>query len=266
VTIDGRRLAVAVIRDVTERRLAEDRLRQSEKRFRNIFDHSNDAIMVLDPAADRILMANQKACDLLEYTHEKMLSLPVSAIHSQDMPLVKEFIQSVIRKGHGWTDKLSCTTKTGRCIPAEISASLYPQADAPDRTRIIVLVRTLLERNLAREALQRSEQKFYKIFRSAPIPITLERVSDGVLLDVNDHFCQISGYQRSEVIGRTVDELNLMKNAGQRQQILDRLQENGTVRDLPITLRAKNGEPRSLLYSAEIVDMHGEACLLASAQ
>lgn len=266
ITLEDQTVAVAVIRDVTARRLAEERLRQSEERFRNIFDHSNDAIMVMDPAADKILVANQKACDLLKYTHEELLTLPVSAIHPQEMPRLHEFIQSVSRRGHGWTDQLTCTTKTGQRIPTEISASLYPQADSPDRTRIIVLIRNILERNLAREALQKSEQKFYKIFRSAPIPISLGRVSDGILLDVNDHFCQISGYQRSEVIGRTVFELNLMENPDQRQQILDCLQKSGSVRDLPVTLRAKNGEPRSLLYSAEIVDVHGEACILASAQ
>ena len=58
--------------------MEEQALRRSEERFRKIFDHSNDAIFVIDPAQDQILDANSTACDMLGYTRDELLSLAIS--------------------------------------------------------------------------------------------------------------------------------------------------------------------------------------------
>ena len=59
-------------KDITERKRAEEKkLRESENRFRKIFDHSNDAILVIDPKRDEILEVNPRACHMLGFTKEE---------------------------------------------------------------------------------------------------------------------------------------------------------------------------------------------------
>ena len=58
---------------------AEETLRASEDRFRSIFDHSNDAIFVIDPALDSIVDVNPSACKMLGYPREEGLHVPASA-------------------------------------------------------------------------------------------------------------------------------------------------------------------------------------------
>lgn len=133
-----------------ERKQAEQRLKESEERFRKIFDHSNDAIFVIDPARDQIVDANSKACRMLGYSCEELLSTPITAIHPNEMPKLLAFAQSVFDQGYGWTNELSCMTKSGSTIPAEFSASVI---DIGGSTRMIALVRDITERKRVEERL-----------------------------------------------------------------------------------------------------------------
>ena len=143
-------VAVAVIyKDLTERKEMEEALRESEKRFRNIFDHSNNSIFVLDPFDDKIIDVNPSACRMLGYSREELLAKKVSDIHPNEMDRMLTFVESVFEKGQGWTDELTCLTVTGEHLPAEISASLMGVAE---KTYMIAMVRDITERKLAEKA------------------------------------------------------------------------------------------------------------------
>ncbi len=136
--------------DLTERKRAEAAVRTSEERFHAIFEHSNDAVFLIDPERDEILDINSKACRLLGYTRDQLLSLPVSAVHPHEMPKLLEFAQAVFAAGRGWTDEFKCLTSTGQTLSAEISASVI---DLAGRRCIIALVRDLTERERAEQVL-----------------------------------------------------------------------------------------------------------------
>ena len=124
-------------------------LRESEERYRKVFLHSNDAILVIDPDRDAILDANPRACELLAYSRDELLNSSISEIHPTEMPALETFARSVMREGHSWTNELSCLTKTGRSVPAEISASTTEFAG---RRCIIAMVRDIAERQQAAQA------------------------------------------------------------------------------------------------------------------
>ena len=148
----------------TEVKRAGEALQESEERFRKIFDHSNDAIFAIDPARDKILDINPRACSMLGYSREELLSTPITAIHPNEMPELLAFAQSVFDKGSGWTHELTCLTKSGTTLPAEISASVI---DIAGRTCMIALVRDVSDRKRAEEALRESEERISRILESA---------------------------------------------------------------------------------------------------
>ena len=131
-------------------------LQESEERFRKIFDHSNDAIFVIDPEHDKILDANPTACSMLGYSREELLSRSMSAIHPKEMPQFLAFSRSVLKKGHGWTQELTCLTRSGKTLQAEISASASEMAG---KTSIIAMVRDITERKRAQEALKKAHDE-----------------------------------------------------------------------------------------------------------
>ena len=69
-----------------EKGAGPEALRESEERYRKVFLHSNDAILVIDPDRDAIMDANPKACELLAFTRDELLKLSISAIHPTEMP------------------------------------------------------------------------------------------------------------------------------------------------------------------------------------
>ncbi|WP_152532273.1 GAF domain-containing sensor histidine kinase [Leptolyngbya sp. Heron Island J] len=126
-------------------------LQDSEERLRRIFNASNDAIFVIDPSSDRILEANPQSTQLLGYSREELLeSVHISSVHPQEMPQLLAFAESVLKNGQGWTDQLTCLTKSGQVVPAEISASTLEFAN---RVCVVAIVRDISDRKRAEQAL-----------------------------------------------------------------------------------------------------------------
>jgi len=148
---EGEGLILTAVRDTSEHKVAKETLRESQERFRKIFNNSNDAILIIDPERDEILDVNPRACQMLGYSREELLSLDIFGVHPNEMPQLLAFTQSVFEHGHGWTDKLTCLTKTGNVLPAEISASV---TDIDGRRCIIAAVRDVAELRRAEDALR----------------------------------------------------------------------------------------------------------------
>jgi PAS domain S-box-containing protein len=124
---------------------------EAEERLAKIFEHSNDAILLIDPMRDEILDANPKASRMLGYSHQEFLSIGISAIHPHQVPEMMAFAQSVLAQGHGWTDQLTCATKSGERVPAEMSAAV---ANIQGRRCIVAALRDVTGRKWAEDALR----------------------------------------------------------------------------------------------------------------
>jgi two-component system, cell cycle sensor histidine kinase and response regulator CckA len=115
---------------------------------------------------------------------------------------------------------------------------------------------------LAEEALRKSEAKFRAAFLTSPDSININRLSDGLYLDVNDGFLQITGYDREEVLGRSSTELGIWADDKDRKRLGIELEKNGFVENLEANFRCKDGTIRSCLMSARVIEMDGEPCIL----
>lgn len=120
------------------------------------------------------------------------------------------------------------------------------------------------KREAAEVALRESEKKFSTAFHSAPNPITISRLDDGIHLEVNESFCRVTGYKVEEIINYTVNELNLWAYPEQQLQMLSILVKNRKVRNFELEFRTKTGEIRTGLLSADIINLNSQECLLAT--
>jgi len=111
------------------------------------------------------------------------------------------------------------------------------------------------EQQLTAANLHRSEERFRSIFDNSPIAIGTSEIQSGLLLEVNDAWLQLFGYDRSEVIGRTVAELGIYVNIDERNKIIDLIGEQGRVVNHAVQMRRNHGETLEILYSAELVSL-----------
>ena len=73
----------------------------------------------------------------------------------------------------------------------------------------MVVAQDVTERNRAEEALRQSEDRFAKAFRTSPDSININRLEDGVYLEINEGFAALTGYTTEEVIGRSSLEIGI---------------------------------------------------------
>ena len=136
--------------------------------------------------------------------------------------------------------------------------------DFEGRQAVLVMSIDITERKIAAEALHQSEEKFSTAFRVSPVAITISNLEDGRLHEVNDAFLRFSGYSREEIIGQSFLDINLWADADVRTLLVRALQKNGFVSKREVVLKTKEGEPRTVLWSGELMDM-GWQTLIVSA-
>lgn len=126
-----------------------------EERYRKIFEHNNDAVMIVDLETEAFLDVNPAACEMLGYSREELLGLHPEDIHPNDVDRVREeFISQVYAQGAGFTDDLTCLTKDGEEVPTEISgAALNPHQDAKP-SQMIAMLRDISDRVEHRRELE----------------------------------------------------------------------------------------------------------------
>ena len=121
-------------------------------------------------------------------------------------------------------------------------------------------------RELVEEALRLSEEQFYKAFKFNPAPMVVVSLYDGRFIDVNDAMLNYLGYERNDVIGKTIKKLNVFVNVDNYKYILMCGVNNNTICNMEIYFRTKSGELQIGLLSTEIIDVAGERCLLGVIQ
>lgn len=108
------------------------------------------------------------------------------------------------------------------------------------------------------------EDKFIKAFHSAPYAIILSRLSDGTMIEVNDGFAAITGYSREEVIGKKTMDLHIWESIDDRAAVVDFLSKSGTIMGMDLRFRKKNGDPIVGNFSAHVIQVNDEKCILSS--
>jgi PAS domain S-box-containing protein len=112
--------------------------------------------------------------------------------------------------------------------------------------------------------VQLQEEKFSKAFRSSPYAITLTRLSDGKIIEVNDGFFAITGYSRQEAAGKTTIELNLWAHEDDRSAVVRELSKGNRVAGREFPFRKKSGDILIGLFSADILQIHDQQWILSS--
>lgn len=114
------------------------------------------------------------------------------------------------------------------------------------------------------KALLESEERFQKAFRSSPVGLAITRTSDGIYIDINNAYSDITGFSRDELIGQTSLGLNIT-TLEQRQEYSVQVREQGFIHNQEMVIRHKSGEARIMLGSMEVIELNHETCVLSTA-
>ncbi|MFZ3136802.1 MAG: PAS domain S-box protein [Thermodesulfovibrionales bacterium] len=147
---------LALFTDITERKRAEEKLSESEKRFKDIFDNASDGILLSDPETKRFYLGNKTICEKLGYSEEEIKNLGLQDIHPEkDLPYVTEQFEKQTRKEITLASDIPIKRKNGSFFYADINS--FPITIA-GKQYIAGIFRDITDRKQADEELKKSER------------------------------------------------------------------------------------------------------------
>ena len=148
---------IGAVLDETERKQAALELKESEKRFRAVFDNAMDGILVANASTKKFVMANRGICDMLGYSADELLKLSVSDIHPEkDLPNIVDIFGRQARKEFRLAENLPVKRKDGTVFYADISSA--PMSIGTDNF-LVGIFRDITERRKAEIALRKAHNE-----------------------------------------------------------------------------------------------------------
>jgi len=238
-------------------------LAESEASYRGLFNGVNEAIYIQDREG-RFLDVNEGAVRMYGYPRERFIGRTpefVSAPGRNDLAGVGAMVARTFA-GEPQRFEFWGLRANGEVFPKEVR---LVRGTWHGQQVIIATADDITERKRVEEERARSEEKFQMVFRASPVAIAITRLADGCYLDINDAFIELFGWSREEAVGRTSTELGKWVCAEDRQDWAAELRSRGRVPNYEMRLRTKAGKELQVLFSAEVIELRGEACILVLA-
>jgi PAS domain S-box-containing protein len=248
--------------DITERKLTEEALRQSEILYRSVIENIQDTFYRTDMDGT-LTMMSPSGGKLFGYDSvDQLIGCKVAETFYMNPESRKQLIASIETQGFVKDYEVKLRRCDGAVI--DVSTSSHPYFDDNGvMLGIEGMLRDISQRKRAEESLRHSEERFSKAFHISPAPTIISTINEGRYIDVNDEFLHMIGYSREEMIGRTASELNVWTNYEDRKTVAQKLIEKGFLRREMLHLRTKKGDTRNVLVSAEIITINGENLILS---
>ncbi len=248
----------SMARDVTERKLTEEKLRESEERFRLLFENSQAIMLIMEPETGEILEANPAAANYYGYSLEQLRGMPINKINSLPPETVYTELQ------HAVCEERNYFVFPHRLANGEMRTVEVHSSPITTQGRLVLfsIIHDITKRKVAEEKLIESEERFSTAFHSSQEAISITRLSDDVYIDVNDTFCSIFELSRAQVIGHTSKDLNLWAESEERGYLFKIIREKGQVPNFEKKYRTKTGRTGIMQASIGRTYLAGEECVL----
>jgi len=263
-----------VITDNRERKRAEEALRESEAKFRALFEGSSQGVILHD--GNKILGLNTAAVRILgrQGPHEligkspRALAAPVQPNGETCDSKGRKYVQQCMTSGSARFEFLA-SDPNGKEIPLEVALTRIEwsgrQIIQAFITDITERKRTEAELRASEARLRESEARFSAAFQASPVFISIFRVHDEKYVLANDALVNWVGYPRNEVLGRTSGELGMWDNPADREVIWRELRTLGSIRQRECRWRNRTGDQFTILLSAETITVGDEPHILSMA-
>lgn len=200
-----------MVQDVTEYKKTFEKLKRSEKKFKNIFDNFSDAIVIYD-LKGRILEVNKTTFERVGYTRKEVLKVPsIKALLFSGCPgNFNVLLKTLELRGYSlFETEVLC--KDGSIMPLEVSNCLI---DYEGKKAVLSTLRDITKRTKIETALQDSERKYRLFVNEAPVGI-LQVDREGIVTLCNEYLANIMGSNKKDIIGvnlKTLGTTDMVKN------------------------------------------------------
>lgn len=247
IPVNGGQQALFIGRDITERQLAEQRVRESEYRYRRIFEASGDAVLVLS-AGFVIRDVNERACELLGRTRNELIGSRFESLLAEGQDQWLAAARERLTRTGGLRADVLVKGADGSELTLDMAISLVETSNGP----IVLCVGHDVSERRRSEALLREWEAALQSLRDN-VPVGIFRTTpDGRFLSLNPAAVRIAGYASEEEM-RGVNVADCYVDPSQRQRVVDELTKSGRLERLEVRLKRPDGSQYLALFSIRVV-------------
>jgi diguanylate cyclase (GGDEF)-like protein/PAS domain S-box-containing protein len=274
IQIEGVSCILSVVRDISAAKAAEERLaaaqralQTSEERYRTAFQTNLYAAAISRLDDGTILEINKAFTQINGHERAEAVGRTVYDLGVWVDPEQRRQFVETLRQDSSCRDlEVKLKRKSGETFWGLISASLLEidgVSCVQSAVRDISATKAAEEKLVAaQQALLASEARYRTAFQTSQDAISINRLDDGLYIDVNAAFFNMMGYKREEAIGRTTLELNVWVNASEREAMSEALRREGKIQNLEVQQRRKDGTIIWVRSSASLMELDGVPCLM----
>ncbi len=247
---------IGSIQDITERKLAEEKQKNSEQNYRTLFNSSTDCIFIHDIETGKIIDVNDTTLKSFGYqSKEEILGQTLKEFNTHIYPYTEEnalkYIQKTISEGNQTFEWMS-RRKDGSVFWNEM---MLKKTDLDGKPRVLAVGRDITDRKLAEIELQENKDNLQSIFDSVSEAIYVID-KNGTFIDVNKGAEKMYQYSREELIGKSPESVSApgLNNLEEVNRILQSVFENGIPLSLEFWALRKDGE----IFPKEVVANRGK--------
>ena len=231
--------SVHTLENINESNRLSGTLRETEQRYRQLFEAATDGILILDAETGKIVDANPFILDLLSYSLGECTGKMLWEIGLfKDVKASKAAFRKLRSKGHIRYEDMPLQTKDGRQIDVEFVSNLYAVGA---RQVIQCNIRDITERMQVKRLLQASETRYRRLFETAKDGILILDAETGKILNANPFILKLLSYRLDECTGKMLWEIGLFKDIEASKEAFDELQSIGYIRYEDLPLETKDG-------------------------
>jgi len=233
--------------------------------FRDIFDQSVMGEAVVD-LKGMYVDVNERFCNIIGYSKRELIGKNISDItHPEDVKKTFDVLRDILsEKIHIAKLEKRYIRKDKKIIWGFLNIGLFRDKDDKPQY-FIAKVQDITEFKEVEQKLRESERALSTVFDASPNLIAITRLSNGIILDVNEGYSQLLGFSRDESLGKTTAELSIWANPMDRKRFIDLLKKNGQVTGFETTLKRKDGKLVTVINSAKNFRFKDEDCILSVA-
>lgn len=242
-------------------------LRQSELRYRTIFQTGVDGLSITDAETGEYLDVNRSCCEMVGYKPQEMIGRSGLELDLWVRPSDRTHVQEILcEQGECNNYETHLRRRNGEIFWARMSVN---QIELDGRRCNLALVRDITEQKeseervrASAEAVRQSELRYRTIFQAGMDGICIVDFAHKTFLDVNQAFLQMFGYTHEQLAGHDALELGLWANMELREQMLAEINSTGVCRNLEVEFNRASGEIFWVRLSASLVELDGTPCIL----
>ncbi|NOY78836.1 MAG: PAS domain S-box protein [Calditrichaeota bacterium] len=236
-------------------------LRESEEKYRSIFENALDAIYIQDREG-RFLDVNPAAEKMYGYPRDHFLGKTpefVSAPGKNDLTKVAKMVQRAF-EGEPQQFEFWGKRKNGEIFPKIVRLN---KGKHKGQDVVVAFALDISEQRKALAALEESELRFRTIFQTSPDAISINELKNGIYLEINDQFTQLTGFTRDEIVGKPIKHLGIWVSDKEQNEFVRKIKRNGEVRNYEASFRVRTGDIRTGSLSARLVELDNRLCVIS---